>query len=160
VKHATELFFLLLAIWLLNSGHYTPLLIAFGIVSCGFVVFLARRMDILDDEGAPAHLLPRLPSYLPWLVKEILVSNIDVAKRVLAPGRPRISPLLVEAPTSQHSDLGRVVYANSITLTPGTVSIRVHGTFITVHALADEVAEDLLAGEMDRRVTRFEGIGG
>ncbi len=50
-----------------------------------------------------------------------------------------------------------MLYANSITLTPGTVSIRVHGTKITVHAIADEVADDLLEGEMDRRVTRLEG---
>jgi multicomponent Na+:H+ antiporter subunit E len=50
-----------------------------------------------------------------------------------------------------------VLYANSITLTPGTVSIRVHGTKITVHAIADDVADGLLEGEMDRRVTRLEG---
>jgi multicomponent Na+:H+ antiporter subunit E len=158
VKSATALFFILLAVWLLNSGHYTLLMISFGVASCLFVVFLSLRMGIVDDEAEPVHLLPRAVVYLPWLVKEIFKSNIDVARRVLTPGRLRISPRIIEAGTTQHSELGRVIYANSITLTPGTVSIRVHGSYITVHAIADDVAEGLLEGEMDRRVTWFEGM--
>ncbi len=157
MKHAVALFLLLLAVWLLNSGHYTVLITSFGVASCLLVVWLARRMGIADDEGVPIHLLPRLPMYLPWIAKEVVKSNLDTARRIFGLGRPDISPRLFEAPTSQHSDLGRVLYANSITLTPGTVSIRVHGTKITVHAIAEEVADDLLKGEMDRRVTRLEG---
>lgn len=158
MKSATALFLILLSVWLLNSGHYTLMMISFGVASCLFVVFLSLRMGIVDDEAEPVHLLPRAVVYLPWLVKEIFKSNIDVARRVLAPGRLRISPRIIEAGTTQHSELGRVIYANSITLTPGTVSIRVHGDSITVHAIADDVAEGLLEGEMDRRVTWFEGM--
>ena len=146
-----------MVVWLLNSGHYTLLITSFGVASCLLVVWLSRRMGIVDEEGMPVHLLHRLPMYLPWIAKEVVKSNLDVARRILALGRPDVSPRLFEAPTTQHSDLGRVLYANSITLTPGTVSIRVHGTKITVHAIADEVADDLLEGEMDRRVTRLEG---
>jgi multicomponent Na+:H+ antiporter subunit E len=156
VRSTIALFSILLAVWLLNSGHYTPLMISFGFASCLFVVFLARRMDIVDDEAVPVHLIPRALLYVPWLVKEIFLANVDVARRVLSPGRPRISPRIIEAETSQRTDLGRVIYANSITLTPGTVSIRVHGDAITVHAIADDVAEGLLAGGMDRQVTRLE----
>jgi multicomponent Na+:H+ antiporter subunit E len=158
VKQGVALFLILLAVWLVNSGHYTPLMIGFALASCLLVVLLSRRMDIVDDEGVPVRLIPRLVTYLPWLIKEIFISNLDVARRVLTPGKAPISPRVIETPTSQHSDLGRVTYANSITLTPGTVSIRVHGTSITVHAIADEVADGLLEGEMDRRVTRFEGL--
>ena len=146
-----------MAVWLLNSGHYTLLITSFGVASCLLVVWLSRRMGIVDEEGMPVHLLHRLPIYLPWIAKEVVKSNLDVARRILALGRPDVSPRLFEAPTTQHSDLGRVLYANSITLTPGTVSIRVHGTKITVHSIADEVADDLLEGEMDRRVTGLEG---
>lgn len=160
MKHSIALFLLLMAVWLLNSGHYTVLITSFGVASCVVVVWLARRMGIVDDEGMPIHLLPRLPFYLPWIAKEVIASNLDVARRVLAFGRPDVSPRLFDAPTTQHSDLGRVLYANSITLTPGTVSIRVHGAKITVHAIAEDVAEDLLKGEMDRRVTRLEGESG
>jgi multicomponent Na+:H+ antiporter subunit E len=158
MRSTVSLFVILLGAWLLNSGHYTPLMLSFAVASCLLVVFLSRRMDIVDDEALPVHLLPRTLAYLPWLVKEIFMSNLDVAWRVLSPGRPRISPRVIEAETSQHSDLGRVIYANSITLTPGTVSIRVHGSRITVHAIADEVADGLLEGGMDRRVTRLEGL--
>lgn len=157
MKHAVALFCLLMAVWLLNSGHYTTLITSFGVASCLFVVWLARRMGIVDEEGVPIHLLPRLPMYLPWIAKEVFKSNLDTARRILGLGWPNVSPRLFDVPTTQHSDLGRVLYANSITLTPGTVSIRVHGTKITVHAIAEEVADDLLKGEMDRRVTRLEG---
>jgi multicomponent Na+:H+ antiporter subunit E len=157
MKHTVALFLLLMAVWLLNSGHYTALITGFGVLSCLLVVWLARRMGIVDAEGLPIHLLPRLPRYLPWIAKEVVVSNLDTARRILSLGWPKVSPRLFDVPTSQRTDVGRVLYANSITLTPGTVSIRVHGNKITVHAIAESVADDLLEGEMDRRVTRFEG---
>jgi multicomponent Na+:H+ antiporter subunit E len=94
--------------------------------------------------------------YIPWLILEVVKSNIDVARRILDPRLP-ISPRVIEVQASQRRDIGRVIYANSITLTPGTVSIDTDGDRITVHALTEEAAAGLLTGEMDRRVTRFEG---
>jgi multicomponent Na+:H+ antiporter subunit E len=158
VRSAISLFILLLALWLLSSGHYTPLMISFGVASCAAVVALAWRMDIVDEEGMPVHLLGRAVRYIPWIAWEVFKSNVDVARRIMRPGSA-LSPRIIEAPTTQRTDLGRVLYANSITLTPGTVSIRVHGSSITVHAIADEVADSLLGGEMDRQVTRMEGLG-
>jgi len=157
VKSTVALFAILMAVWLLASGHYTPMMIGFGVGSSLFVVWLSRRMGIVDDEAVPVHLIPRAFLYVPWLTKEVFTANLDVARRALAPGKLDISPTLFHAKTSQASDLGRVIYANSITLTPGTVSVLVHGRSIWVHAIAEEVAEDLMEGEMDRRVTRFEG---
>ncbi len=159
MKSAVALFVILIALWLLLSGHYTTMLIEFGVVSSLLVVWLAWRMRIVDPEGVPVHLLPRALLYIPWIAKEVFLANVDVAKRILTPGKPNISPELFDVDTTQRSDLGRVLYANSITLTPGTVSIRVHGRKITVHAIAEDVAEGLRAGEMDRRVTRLEGLG-
>jgi multicomponent Na+:H+ antiporter subunit E len=159
MRSAIALLLILLAVWLLNSGHYTVMLISLGVSSCGLVVLLAVRMGIVDREGLPVHLIPRAAVYVPWLVKEVVLANLDVAKRILAPRqKPDVSPRLFDVTTSQCSDLGRVLYANSITLTPGTVSIQVHGDRITVHAIAEEVADALDKGEMDRRVTRFEGM--
>jgi multicomponent Na+:H+ antiporter subunit E len=150
------LFVLLMGLWLLASGHYTPLLIGFGVVSTVLVVVLASRMGLVDREGVPVHLLSRALRYIPWITWQVILANIDVARRILHPKLP-ISPRLFEVPTSQRTDLGRVLYANSITLTPGTVSIRVDGHRIVVHAIADEVAESLAEGDMDRQVTRLEG---
>jgi multicomponent Na+:H+ antiporter subunit E len=159
VRSAVALFLILLGLWLLLSGHYTPLLTSFGIASCLFVTWIAVRMRVADPEGIPVRLLPRTLFYVPWIIKEVFLSNVDVARRALTPARKtRVSPRLFDVVTSQKSDLGRVLYANSITLTPGTVSIRVYGNKITVHAIADEPAEDLEKGAMDRMVTRFEGL--
>jgi multicomponent Na+:H+ antiporter subunit E len=160
VKSAISLFILLMSVWLLNSGHYTTLLISFGVASSVLVVWLSWRMGIVDEEAVPVHLIPRALIYAPWLAKEIFKSNLDVARRVLKPGPVDVSPQLFDTPTTQNTDLGRVLYANSITLTPGTVSIWVHGRAITVHAIAKDVADGLGEGEMDRRVTWLEGHSG
>ena len=145
-----------LATWLLLSGHYTPLLVGSGIAVSLLVAWLAQRMGVLDDEGFPVRLLLRSFWYAPWLLWQIVLANIDVAKRILDPKLP-ISPTMIRVKASQRSDLGRVIYANSITLTPGTLSTRVTGSDIEVHALSREGADDLQQGEMDRRVTRLEG---
>lgn len=156
MKYVVALFVLLMGLWLLSSGHYTPLIIGFGVGSCAGVSILAWRLGVADREGMPIHLLGRAVTYVPWIAWQVIKSNVDVAIRILKP-KVDISPRVFEVETSQKTDLGRVLYANSITLTPGTVSIRVHGDRITVHTIANEVAESLLEGFMDRRVTRFEG---
>ena len=158
MRSTIALFVVLMAVWLLNSGHYTPMMISFGVGSCLFVVWLSRRMGIVDDEALPVRLIPRAFLYAPWFAKEVFTANLDVARRVLTPGKLDISPTLFHAKNTQESDLGRVLYANSITLTPGTVSVLVHGRSIWVHAISEDVAEGLREGEMDRRVTRFEGL--
>ena len=159
VKHTVALFGILLSVWLLNSGHYTPMIIGFGVASCLLVVWLSRRMGIVDSEAVPLHLFPRVFLYTPWIIKEVFKANVDVARRALSFGKPNVSPKLFDTPATQKTDLGRVLYANSITITPGTVSIWVHGPCITVHAIAEDVADGLSEGEMDRRVTWLEGGG-
>lgn len=147
----------LAAIWLLLSGHYEPLILAFGLISVAVVVLIARRKGLTDREGHPIDLLLHGLRYWPWLLIEIAKSNIAVARCILSPRLP-ISPTVIKVPSSQRTDLGRVVFANSITLTPGTVSILVERDGILVHALTAEAARDLAeGGDMDRRVTRMEG---
>ena len=148
----------LAAVWLLWSGHYTPLLLGLGAASCAATLAISLRMNIVDQEGAPIGLPPRLLLYLPWLFLEIVKANLHVAARILHPRLP-ISPRIIRLRAGQSGDLGRVIYANSITLTPGTVSIETEGDTITVHALTAEAEEGVLTGEMDRRVTRLEGRG-
>ncbi len=148
----------LFVLWLLLSGHYEPLIIGLGVVSCVFVAFIAHRMDVADHEGHPIHLTWRALVYWPWLFWEIVKSNIEVARLILAP-RLAISPTVIKVKASQLDELGHVIYANSITLTPGTVSIDVRDGTIEVHAITREMAEALQNGEMDRRVTPREGAG-
>ncbi len=146
---------LLSAFWLINSGHYTPSLLFFMLVSVCFTVFLCRRMDVVDGESQPLNLTFTIPVYWLWLIKEVVLANIAVARCVWG-GKEHIDPRVVTVTANQKTDLGIVIYANSITLTPGTVSIDLEDNLITVHALTREAADDLLTGEMDRRVCKVE----
>ena len=154
---AFSLGLVLYILWLLLSGHTAPLLLSLGAVSALAVVFIARRMDVVDPEGHPIHLSWKAIPYWPWLLAEIVKANIDVARAIVRPRMP-IHPTVLHVKASQKSDLGRVIYANSITLTPGTVTLAVEGEMIEVHALTPAAAESLLTGEMDRRVTIVEGL--
>lgn len=143
--------------WLLWSGHfYDPWLLALGLCSCLLSLYLSRRMGIIDEEGAPANLgLRPFTHYAPWLVKEIVVSNFAVAKLILAP-KMKLMRNMVKVPAHQQTELGLVIFANSITLTPGTISVGVGEHEILVHALSFEGAAEDLSGEMDQKVCRLE----
>ena len=154
--HAASLFVVLFIVWLLLSGHYTFLLISLGVLSCILVVVIVDRMEVIDREGHPIHLTWRALTYWPWLLVEIIKANVDVIRCVLSPSLP-ITPTMIRLKSSQTSDLGRVIYANSITLTPGTISIDITNDEILVHALTTNGADALEDGEMDRRVTRMAG---
>ena len=149
----------LTVLWLLFSGHYDAWFLVLGAVSVVLSVYLASRMDVVDHEGAPHQIAHRIVAYLPWLTWEIIKSNFDVARRILTPSLP-ISPRTFRIRASQRTAVGRVLYANSITLTPGTVTMDVRGRDFEIHALTSESAEEIRAGRMDERVARIEGDGG
>lgn len=142
--------------WLLLSGYFTVFLMAAGAMSAIAVVLFARRMDLVDHEGHPIHLGLRLFSYWSWLLVEIMKSAWEVSRIILDPRLP-ISPCLVRVRTSQKTAVGVVIYANSITLTPGTISVDVERAGILVHALTHAGGAGVEQGDMDRRVSRFEG---
>ena len=154
-KHTLFLVVVLVAFWLLWSGHYTGLLISLGAVSVVLVVWTCHRMDVVDNEGQPLALRLTVLIYWLWLAGEIVKSSIDVAKRVLFPGKG-ITPIVARMKASQKTLEGRVTYANSITLTPGTVTIDINNEELIVHALTLDGISELHRGEMDRRVTAIE----
>ena len=143
--------------WLLMSGHYdSRLLLSLGAASVAGVALLVLRMRLPDREGAPFHVVPGLLLYLPWLVLEVLKSNLAVARVILSPRMP-IRPRIVDFHGHQKTDLGRFIYANSITLTPGTITVRLDADGFRIHALTKEALDGTEEGEMDRRVCRLEG---
>jgi multicomponent Na+:H+ antiporter subunit E len=143
------------ALWLLLSGHYTPMVLGLGAFSCLFCAYVCHRMGIVDSESVPLHMLARLPLYALSLGCEIAKSNWDVAKRIVLPGR-RISPTIVRLRARQSSELGQVIFANSITLTPGTVTVALRDGDAIVHAISEENAQDMEGGDMDQRVRMLE----
>ncbi|MEK9673796.1 MAG: Na+/H+ antiporter subunit E [Rhodospirillaceae bacterium] len=157
--HAFSLACGLAALWWLLSGYTIPLILALGAGSIITVVAIAMRMDVVDHEGHPIHVTFRWLTYMPWLGKEIVMANIDVAKAIIF-GGSRIHPIVMRVKATQKTELGHVIYANSITLTPGTVTLAVEDGVMTVHALTRGGADGLKTGEMDRRCTAVEGAPG
>ncbi|MCG7985262.1 MAG: Na+/H+ antiporter subunit E [Candidatus Thiodiazotropha lotti] len=144
---------LLFLFWISLSGHFEPLLLGLGAVSIALTAFLSHRMNIIDHESYPLHLSLKFPIYYYYLFGEIIKANIDVIKRILSWEKTPISPQVIELPQSQLTDLGTVIYANSITLTPGTVTIKLSDESLTVHALSKEAAADLATGTMSKEIT-------
>lgn len=155
MKPTPTLFLTLIVVWLLWSGHYTPMLLGFGTLSALGVVALCRRMRIVDPESIPIHLTARYLRYLPWLLGQVALANLDTVRKILSFNHP-VRPLWLEIRASQRTDLGRATFANSITLTPGTVTVDARGRTLAVHALTLVAADSLLSGEMDRRVNATE----
>ena len=148
------LFFILLSLWLLMSGHYSILIISLGIISCVFCVYVAKRAKLIDDEGLPIFFIPRLSNYLIWLFKEILISNLNTAKVII---NGKVEPETFTVKASQVTDVAKVTYANSITLTPGTVTTKMQKDVFEVHALNSDFGNDVRTNEMDKKVTWLEG---
>jgi len=148
------LFFILFSLWLLMSGHYNVLIISLGIISCSFCVYVAKRGKLIDDEGLPIFFMPRLLNYLIWLFKEILKSNLSTAKVII---NGKVEPETFTVKTSQVTDVAKVTYANSITLTPGTVTTKIQKGVFEVHALNSDFGNDVRTNEMDKKVTWLEG---
>nr|WP_223190123.1 Na+/H+ antiporter subunit E [Streptomyces sp. TRM68416] len=140
--------------WLLLSGHYEPLPLALGVLSVAVVCWLTLRAG-LEHHSATVSFTLRLPRYFLWLSGQVLLSTFAVARKVWAP-RPDLRPVVQPTPTPHLPELSRVVYANSITLTPGTLSLDVEADHIEVHSLEAASVEELHAGQMLRRVRRTE----
>ncbi|MCK5001847.1 MAG: Na+/H+ antiporter subunit E [Gammaproteobacteria bacterium] len=155
MRHTILLSLALAAFWLANSEHHTSLMLWLGIISIASVVYVAHQMDVIDHEAQPLCLTLKIPAYHAWLTKEIFLANLLVVKHIWL-GNKSISPVFATITASQKTEMGKVIYANSITLTPGTVTVNIEGDQFLVHALLKESIKDLEAGEMDKRVTQVE----
>jgi multicomponent Na+:H+ antiporter subunit E len=158
-------FCLLLGVWLLMSGHYDVFHISMGVFSALFVVLLhvrLRKYYFFEEELAEAKArmkdvftvrlrYGRVLFYIPWLIWQIVVASLQVAAVVLNPKMP-IDPALLRFKTNFPNTSARVILGNSITLTPGTITIRIKDDEFLVHALMDVsssgIVDDSLPGEV------------
>ena len=152
--HQSAVFLLLLGFWLALSGHYAALMIALGGASAALVTALSARMGVIGAGQHRVRFYLRLPIYAAWLLWRIVAANCDVARRILHPKLP-ISPCFVDVETVAGGDLLRVIQANSITLTPGTISADFGDGVIRVHALSADAAQKLRRGEIAAKVSRL-----
>ena len=148
---AAALSVVLAAAWLLWSGLYKPLLLALGAFSCALVVYVSLRMRLFEYSFFTLKFGWRLLGYWAWLAKEIVKSSLQVTRAVLSPGL-EISPTVAEVDAQSRNPVDIATLGNCITLTPGTLTMRIRDGRLIVHALTREGAEDVLKGEMNRRV--------
>lgn len=156
MKYILSLLSTLTVIWFIWSGHIEPFMVFLAVLSVALVMVVSWRMGIVDEEGAPVQMGVRpFVQFAPWLAKEIVVSNVEVARIILSRSMA-LNRNLITVPAGPKTQLGQVMLANSITLTPGTVSINMENNEILVHALSFEGAAEDLSGEMDRRIQSLE----
>jgi multicomponent Na+:H+ antiporter subunit E len=156
VGRALLLLALLSMAWLLWSGQVKPLLLGLGLFSCLLTTYISHRMGFFDDDIFSLRFAGSLTRYWGWLAKEVVRSSIEVARIVMDPRLP-ISPHVIEIKATVTHPVYQVFLANSITLTPGTLALDVHRGVIKVHTLTRGGADDVLAGEMDRRIAALQG---
>jgi multicomponent Na+:H+ antiporter subunit E len=150
-------FIILFGFWILLSGRFDLFHLSLGIISCALVSFLSRDL-LFTGKINRNHIsqLLRLLKYLPWLFYQIVLANLYVAYLALHPkSAQKIDPHIVRFKGKLKTDMAVTTFANSITLTPGTITLLVKDDFFYVHAISKKVADDLLTGEMEDRVAEI-----
>ena len=141
-------------VWLLLSGHYSALILSFGAVSLLIVIWFMWRMDRVDESLGVLPMRPRMLYYLLWLMWQVVLSNIDLVRRIWDPALP-IRPTWQRLDIKVTSSLAKTLYANSITLTPGTLTTDVKEDHFMVHSLSPDGIEDLRKGGMEEQIQRL-----
>ncbi len=144
-------FAILFAFWLLLSGHYDLFHLSLGLICSLLVAFVSA--DLLIENIGGSHRIKktrRFIFYVPWLIYQIVLANFHVAYLILKPSA--IDPRIIRFKTKLKTEFSMVTLGNSITLTPGTITMDIVDGEFYVHALSKKVADDLLGGEMERRV--------
>jgi len=140
--------------WLLLSWHFTPFVLGCGLASIALTLYLAMRMKVVDEESQPLNLSVHIVGYWAWLAKEVVVSTRDVTCHIWNP-KKHVCPRVITVKAAPQTPFGLMLYANSITLTPGTVCLDVADGTIKAHALTESAAAGLESGEMGARIRRL-----
>jgi len=166
MKPTAVIFLMSLGFWFVFSGELDALHVGFGVVSAALVTFLTRDLawigTRLDRTGRPVPVYTfsirwgHFLAYLPWLLWQIVLANLQIAWVIMHPRLP-IAPALVRFRTTLVGDVARTTLGNSITLTPGTITVDVEGDEFVVHALTREAARGVLGRAMEKRVARAVG---
>ena len=148
-------FLIMFGFWILLSGKFDLFHLTLGVISSALVSFLSSDI-LMHDENKRDRLAVglRFLGYVPWLLYQIVLSTIHVAYLALHPRMlVQIDPTIVTFKTKLKSGVARVALANSITLTPGTITIRIEDDVYYVHAISRKAAAGL-PGEMEDRLAR------
>jgi len=148
-------FVMLMGFWALLSGKFDAFHITLGVICSLIVAYLGHDLLFANVRVGDGRVIAqRFLYYIPWLLREIVTANFHVAYLALSPEMP-IDPQIITFRTKLESDISWVTLANSITLTPGTITMDIEDREFMVHALDRKVADDLDTGEMEDRVAHI-----
>jgi multicomponent Na+:H+ antiporter subunit E len=156
MKQTIRLGVILALFWVMLSGLFSPLMLSFGLLSVILVIWLNHRMDAVDKENLTLYMTLDVIVYILRLSYRVVISNITVTLRIL--GLKPLTAQIIELEIPFHDDLTKVMYANSITLTPGTVSITMQNNRLLVHTISIEDADALFKGDMLSIIPRTREI--
>ncbi len=154
-----SIFLLLCGIWIVFSGQFDAFHLTLGVLSSAFITAISSSFLFVDRSkgfGVRFQEVIRLPGYLLWMLYQILLSNIHILKLALTPGDlPEVEPSLVRIKTNLKTDFGKWMLANSITLTPGTITISIEGDELLIHSISKVTTAGVLDGTMERKIARI-----
>ncbi|MEA3429415.1 MAG: Na+/H+ antiporter subunit E [Thermodesulfobacteriota bacterium] len=149
-------FIILFIFWMVMAGKFDLFHTSLGIISCLIVTFLCGDLLFKETRKGRGKEVIRFIAYIPWLIYQIILANFHVARLALSPKMSElINPQLIRFKVNLKSDISKVTFANSITLTPGTITADIVGDEFHVHGLSQPVVDDLLSGEMEQRVAHI-----
>ena len=155
MRFTFSLFILLIIFWSINSEYNTGLLLILEFVSISLVLLIAHGMKLMDHESQPLHLITRIGPFYLWLAKEVALGSLYVLKKIFL-GTRSLSPKIIRVNFDFKDEVCKVIFANSITLIPGTLSLEVDHGSVSVHTLTHELADELMKGELARHIKRLE----
>ena len=155
MRYPVSLFILLSAFWLVNSSANNTLLLSLGIASVLIVLFFTHKLKLLDKESLPLHLFTRIFPFYLWLIREIVLGCCYVLKKILLRHQP-ITPVTVTIETNFNEELSQVIFANSLTLVPGTLCLKITENSVLVHVLSEQLAAQLQSNDMASKIKRLE----
>lgn len=157
MKAKLATFLILFAFWVVLSGMFDPFHLTLGVISCLLVAHFSHDLLFYGSAAQGTGWIRGalgLALYGPYLLWQIVLSNLQVARIVLHPRMlDLIDPQIVRFRTTLKRSISKVTLAQSITLTPGTNTVSINGDEFTVYALTHEGAQSL-PGEMEVRVAR------
>ncbi|MFL3658129.1 MAG: Na+/H+ antiporter subunit E [Opitutales bacterium] len=154
-----SIFLLLCGIWIVFSGQFDAFHLTLGVLSAAFITAISSSFLFVDRSkgfGARLRQIALLPGFLLWMLYQILLSNIHILKLAFSSGEiPEVKPSLVRIKTNLKTDFGKWMLANSITLTPGTITISIEGDELLIHSISSETTEGVLDDSMERKIARI-----
>ena len=152
------IFLLLMGIWIIFSGKFDAVHLAMGAISALFITLISSSFLFLDrGRGAGRRLgeIIRIPGYLVWILYKIFQANLHLLKLALSPGNLKgVDPSILKIKTGLKTDFGKYILANSITLTPGTITVILEGDELLIHSISKETTAGALDGSMERKIAR------